>query len=222
MKKKTLIVLIVFLMVGGYFILDCTSQQTQVTQQNVNGNQNQQRDLTHNNKPISSVNDIKANTSLVWKTYTNQKVGITFQYPSTWIKNGKDVEAINISGITTAINMNFIDSVSKTSLLIEYYLPPNGCELYKYSVSQYNSQKSSDKSKKNQITVSGNQAIETNNTLSVDGRGRILNPALRIIVIDFLDKNQTGGIEMQFKTPLPDDIEVAKFKQLLSTFKFTN
>jgi hypothetical protein len=44
-----------------------------------------------------------------------------------------------------------------------------------------------------------------------------------VIVVDFLDKQKTGEIELQFKTPLTDDgLEVSKFDKLLTTFKFTN
>ena len=73
-----------------------------------------------------------------------------------------------------------------------------------------------------QIQVAGNTAIEANMTYDVDGRGNPISP-LRNVIVDLLDKKQTGKIELQFKTPANGgDDEVAKFNKLLSTFKFTN
>lgn len=151
-----------------------------------------------------------------WKTYTNNKLGFTFQHPSAWINKGKDIEVVNLSGTIKAIEINFTDTIFKTTLLVTYHLAPYGAELYRYAVSQYDSTRCG-----KQIEVAGNNAIETITTISIDGKGHTLNPPLRLIVIYFLDKKQTGEIELQFKTPLSNhDIEVSKFKQLLSTFKF--
>ena len=151
-------------------------------------------------------------------TYTNNRLGFTFQYPSTWFKNGKDAEVVNLSGTVTAVEINFTDTVSKTTFLIAYHLAPKGAELYQYAVSQYDSSRG-DK----QIEVAGNKAIESYTTIHIDGRGNTLNPSLRLIVVYFLDKKQTGEIELQFKTPVTNEnSEVAKFNQLLSSFKFIN
>ena len=49
-----------------------------------------------------------------------------------------------------------------------------------------------------QIEVAGNKAIEANTTIRADGKGHALNPTLRLIVVDFLDKKQTGEFQLQF------------------------
>ena len=158
-----------------------------------------------------------------WKTYTNQRLGITFKYPFTWVNNGKDAEVVNLTGTITAIEINFIDTVSSTTLLITYHLPPNGAELYKFAVSQFNSAQGLYAKDAKQIKVAGKKAIEAFQVTSVDGKEHLLNPPLRLILVDFLDKSQKGEFQLQFNTPLIDgDIEILNFKRLLSSFKFTH
>lgn len=158
-----------------------------------------------------------------WKTYTNNQYGFTFQYPSTWSKFGDENNVADRMGNIVAIEVNFIDSLSNTTLLVSYHLPPNGVELYRYAVSQYESSQGWYVKGGKMIKIAGNKAVKVNTEMIVGGRGTKLNPPLRLILVDFLDKKQTGEIQLQFKTPLPDDdIEVAKFERLLSTFEFTN
>ena len=115
------------------------------------------------------------------------------------------------------IGINFQDSLLNTTLSIEYHLPPKGKELFNYSVSQFNS---SQKDKK-EVVVAGNKAIEAKTIISKDGKGNLLNPSLRLIVVDFLDKQKTGEFQFQFKTQMPDDVETEKFHHVLSTFSYS-
>jgi hypothetical protein len=157
-----------------------------------------------------------------WKTYTNKQYGFTFQYPGTWSKYGEENNIVNRLGSIVAIEVNFIDSLTSSTLLVSYHLPPEGKELYQYAISQYKSSQGWYERGGRLLVVAGNNAVEAFTKMSISGRGTALNPALRLILVDFLDKQQTGAIELQFKTPLPNDsFEVAKFERLLSTFKFS-
>ncbi len=158
-----------------------------------------------------------------WKTCTNKKLGFTFQYPNTWVQNGKEADVIDLSGVVTVIEIDFNDTESHTTLSLQYHLAPNGPELYRYAVSQFDSSQGLYATGGKQIKVAGNTAIQANTIYTMDGKGNALNPPLSLILVDFLDKQQTGEIELQFNTPLPNyTIESAKFKQLLSTFTFSN
>ena len=158
-----------------------------------------------------------------WKTYTNDKLGITFQYPDTWLKNGEDVNVTDLSGATTAIQINFIDTVSKTTLLIAYHLAPAGADIFSYKNSQYSSSQGWYEKDAKEIEVAEKKAIVASRKLTISGKGNPLNPPIKSIIVDLLDKPQTGEIEFQFQTPATnEDSEVAMFNQLLSSFKFTN
>jgi hypothetical protein len=166
-------------------------------------------------------NSIKHTIPSDWKTYNSRKLGFTFQYPNTWSKYGEENNIVDRLGNIVAIEVNFIDSLTSSTLLVSYHLPPEGKELYQYAISQYKSSQGWYEKGGKLLEVAGNKAVEAYTKMSISGRGTALNPALRLILVDFLDRHQTGAIELQFKTPLPNDsIEVAKFEQLLSTFKF--
>jgi hypothetical protein len=172
---------------------------------------------------IKVLNAIKDSIPSNWNTYTDNALGVYFKYPDTWTKYGEENNVINRSGNIAAVEVNFIDSLSNTTLLISYHLSPNGAELYKYAVSQYESSQGWYEKDGKLIEIDGSKAVVAFTEMRVSGRGTALNPPLRLILIDFLDKQQTGAIQLQFKTPFPDEeAEVAKFRLLLSTFKFTN
>jgi hypothetical protein len=150
------------------------------------------------------------------KIYTNDKLGFTFQYINDWVQNGKEVEIHGRNGKTTAMEVRFIDTIYKTSLLIIYHFAPNGNELYNYSVSEFDSTRG-DKV----IRVAGNKAIRTYTKISKDGKGNTLNPPFGLIVVKFLNGINADEIELQFKTRADnnENTEVMKFNQLLESFK---
>lgn len=168
-------------------------------------------------------NTIEDTISANWKTYYNSRLGFTFQYPNTWSNLPEEVEVVDLYGNITAVEINFSDTIFKTSFLIGYHFAPNGAELFKYLISQFESANGLYKDGGKMIEVSGCEALEAFTTIDMNGKGNVLDPPFRLIVVDFLDKSKTGEIQLQFRVPLPnDDKEVAKFRRLLSSFKLNN
>lgn len=231
-SKYVLLLLVVFILIAiGIYI---TRSRNSIKQNNQDSNimdsvkvQNDIRDTISpqdlNVQDSVQVQKVAKDTlSTNWKTY-NSTLGVTFQYPNTWSKYGEENNVVDRLGNIVAIEVNFIDSLTTTTLLVSHHLPPEGKELFRYAVSQYESSQGWYEKGGKLIEIAGNKAVEAFTIMSVSGRGTALNPPLRLILIDFLDKQQTGAIQLQFKTPLPDDnIEVAKFEKLLSTIEFTN
>lgn len=159
---------------------------------------------------------------LNYKTYSNTKLGFSFQYPAEWNKEAKDAEVVNLSGAVSSVEINFTDVNSQTTLVIACRLT-KGSELYQYAVSQFKAKQGWYAKDAKQIEVAGKQAIEANMLSSTDGKGNQLNTPMKLVVVDLLDKKQTGEIQLQFKTPVGnEEKEVAKFNQLLSSFKFND
>lgn len=164
---------------------------------------------------------INSTIPLNWEKYSNDNLGITFQYPNNWINSGEESFAIDRTGARVGIKIYFIDSVSNTSLLVDYHFAPNGAELYNYAESQHESSQGMYSTDSKVIMVAGNKAIEAVSKISTNGKGMAIIPPLRLIVINFLDKQQTGSYELQFRTPILDnEVEVAKFNQLITTINF--
>lgn len=213
MKKNKYWLLLIFvaILIGiGILVI---KKQGSVKQYNVNPYLNIQ-DSAHSLKKIKVTNELK------WKTYSNNKLGFTFQYPSSWVKEGKDIKVTDLSGNVTIIELYFEDTILKTNLLIKYHFPPNAEAIYRYVCSQYKTSKGWYSNGRNQIKVDGIDAFEAVTNLNKDGKGHIINPPIRLIVIDFFEIKRKVEIELQFKTQLVDDnIEINKLKQLLSTFK---
>lgn len=158
-----------------------------------------------------------------WKTYNNSALGVSFKYPKTWTKNGEESNSINRNGEVMSISVNLIDTISNSNFYLAYHIAPYGAEVYRLAEDDYNSSKNSNEGDTKQITVSGNIAIETFTTMSKDIKGNIYDPALKLIHIVFLDRQKTGGYNLNFRTPLPgSEKEIAKFNQLLSTLNFIN
>jgi hypothetical protein len=174
--------------------------------------------ITGINCSTSRLNKKEGPIASPWQTYSSPKGGFSFQYPSAWIKKGNDVEVMNPTGNLTAIEANFIDTITKTSLLVSSHLTPASAELYAYALSQYDPSRG-DK----YIEVSGSKALESIRILAKDGKGNELHPALKLMTVQFMDKDKNGEIELQFKTPENNfEQEVIKFDQVLKSFKFFN
>lgn len=171
-------------------------------------------------RPISNGQESSIPTN--WKTYSNDQIGITFSYPNTWSKNGTEINATDLSGTVKAIEINFTDTIHNTNFSLKFY--PNGSAIYKYALSQFNTSHGWYEKDGKKVIIDGSQGIQAFTTISRGAKGNVLNPPNRIIIVDFLDKNQIGAIQLQFNTPLNinEESEVIKFNQLLSSFRFIN
>ena len=216
MNKKLLLalILVAVLAVAAFFIFKKKQEpgiSPSITQQATDT-------LPGSTKPL--MNERKAN-AIVWKTYTNEKLGFSFEYPETWLKEDKETEVINLSGAVTEIDLNFVEPVSETSLLVACHLAPKGMALYQYAEEQFRAKKGWYAKDAKEINVGGKKAIQAFTSLQTNGKGGALNQSLRLIIVDMVDKQQTGEIQLQFKTALAnEEAEVAMFNQLLSGFKF--
>ena len=157
-----------------------------------------------------------------WKTYTNKNLGISFQYPGSWLQLGNESKSVNRSGGVMSISISFMDTITQSTLFIEYHLPPYGAELFKNSLAEFNSSRDqAGATSRKTITVAGSKALETISTMTKDIKGNIYDPPLTIIQVVFLDKQQTGEFHLRFKTPIPNSgTESHRLNQLLSTIEF--
>jgi hypothetical protein len=237
-----LLIIVAVLAIGGiaYYIGTKNSSIPQNTQGNnyqpITQNttpsvpvQNNQVNNPVNNSTTTTTTTTQSTTStnipngnVTWKTYTNSQYGFTFQYPDTWSLNGPEGNSENLSGAIMVHSIYFINSADNTHITVDYHLAPNGVELYQYALSQYQSSQGNYVANGKEIQVAGNIALEASNIWTKNGKGNPMPPT-QSLVVDFLDKQQTGEFELQFTTPVAGDIqEVANFNQSLSTFQFTS
>lgn len=161
--------------------------------------------------------NIENNTALPhWKTYTNDSLGITFQYPPSWKKFGKEASISDRFGTIIMNEINFMDSISHATLVVKYHFAPTGALFFQTLENQF------DPSKGDIYTeVATIKAIESHSQISIDGKGNPLQMPLQITLVTFLDISKTGSLELQFKSPLNEsNTENIDLKQLLSTFHF--
>jgi len=182
--------------------------------------------LTDSNSRSSQdiISTIKPNSAIqsTWKTYTNNQLGLTFRYPVTWRKYGKDINVSDRFKNVTEIEIDFIDSILNTTLSMECHLGPKGTGRYKFALSTFKSSEVDYLNGSKQIMIAGTKAIETFTTLNVNGKGDPIAPVLSI-AIDFLNKQRTGSVELQFRTPVVNEnVAIENLNLLLSTFKFIN
>ncbi|QKJ32462.1 hypothetical protein HQ865_22750 [Mucilaginibacter mali] len=236
MNKNILIGFLIFVLVAfiGYFIWQGIWKNNPQFRKNEHAISNSQmRDDVVIVNPASSKansqNVLSSNLNAVhqkdtgpigWNTYSNKKYGFSFSYPNTWSKSQNDINVGDSSGNIMGMNISFIDTVSHTTFLVQYRLTR---DLYDYALSQFNSSQGWYASGAKQIKIAGVTAIEAFTAIDKNGKGDLITPRLREILIDFPDKPQTGSFEFQFQTPLFNDKrEVTNLSYLLSTFRFGN
>lgn len=160
-----------------------------------------------------------------WKTYTNEKYGFAFQYPASWSIQNENTEVANVSGNIKEIQSQFIDSISKASLEVDYYLPPNSQQIYTNLIDQLNKAKKEENIKIRRIELTNKssriEGIETSEILYRDGKGRVLQTPLKLVTVDIFNKKDNSEIEFQFQAPVSFQAEqVINFERLVSTLSF--
>ncbi|MBS1620116.1 MAG: hypothetical protein JST10_16610 [Bacteroidetes bacterium] len=230
MNKKYFITLLIilFLATAGFFIWKKlpASDENKATYTQVPDTVQTDKVNTISKNNIDTSNQIltpseKNAAASNWKIYSNDKLGIRFHYPDTWLKQGKDAEVINLSGTIIKRGCYFSDSTNQTRFSLEYSLDSNAAKIFQYAKSQYNLPQNSSSNKNRIFLVDGSEAIEISKEFTVNGKGNKINPPLRIIIVDFMDKNKKGEIQIQFQTPVTKEFEEENnFQWLLSSFRF--
>jgi hypothetical protein len=187
------------------------------TSVSTNAKANKELSTNTNKDAVTKTPSINAD----WKYYLNNKLGIYFQYPSSWKKQEKDVESVNLSNEPTAIELAFDDTVLKSSFVLIYHFPPHGEVLFKHAESEFNSSTGWFAENGKQIEVAGTKALWATAILKADGKGRALNPPIKTFLIYFRGEKKASEFELQFKTPAPViDIANSQLEHLLSSFRF--
>ena len=157
-------------------------------------------------------------TGTQWKTYSNTKYGITFQYPSTW-KLDSEAEPTWTNGGIKGLNVSFITDAQEY-FWVSYQLAPAGIDGYKTVLADYNSPSREDE-EKNTLNVNGVTALEEITTSSGVNIVRHEAEQQKNVTVEMLDKTR-GSVSLTFTTPTNsmESTELNEFNQLLSTFKF--
>lgn len=156
---------------------------------------------------------------LNWKTYSNENLNLQFKYPPTYKKEDKDIDVTDRNGIITSTVITFLDTLSKSSFVLEYHFAPNGKVIYDFALKNLNLDKNKEFYKT--IKIDGNDAVQLTKTIRVNGKGKELTSPLCAIVIDFMDKVKSDCIEFQFQTEAKNSkIEISNFSKLIESFKF--
>ncbi len=225
MNKKILFAVLIVAAVGtlAFFVWQGKLKQNEKlipSTPNMHSLQNEVKHTTVDTTAITALRKSIIPSKL--KTYSNAKLGFSFQYSDRFTKVDDDVLSVNRFGETTSVEVNFTDSKTSTTFSVACYLM-KGKELYQYAVSQLEAKKGWYAKDAEKIEVAGNNAIKANMILAVDGRGNKLKTPMKLEVIDFINKKQAIEIQIQFKTPLANvDTERADFNRLLTSFKFTD
>ncbi len=173
--------------------------------------------------PTRNEESTSADSIPTLKTFSENKLPFTFNFPKTWIIQDNLVEVVDRFNNLAVLRAYILDSLTGSSLTVEYHLPPNGVDDYEYLLSQFNALQGWYANGAKQIKVAGKDALKANNLLTKNGKGYAINPPLRVIIVALLDNHQTGEIQLQFQTPSTDKEkeETEKFNRLLTSFKFS-
>lgn len=174
-----------------------------------------------------TVEEVKNNTESEkddWKKYTNKQIGFLFQYPPNWKQNGDAINAVGIDGIIKSVEIYFIDTTTNSNMLVKYHPNPGGTSLFDYKIAQYESSKGIYKTEKKNLIIDGYKAIYGSEIRNRNGKGQLIDPSEKIIVIDFLCDELGGKMEFQFRIALnKTQITLEKqFNQIINSFQITN
>lgn len=154
-----------------------------------------------------------------WKTYSNTKYGISFQYPSTW-QLSNEGEPTGTNGGIKGLSLIFTTDAQEL-FTVDYRLAPTGIDDYQTLLSGYNTSSGWYREDKSTIHVDGTSAIKGVITDTDYNSLKKEKEPMKTVYVDLLDKKQ-GSVGFSFTTPTNsmESTELNEFNQLLSTFKF--
>src|SRR5690606_1594732 len=139
--------------------------------------------------------------------------------PSTWVIQGKETEATDLSGAPISMLCQFMDTVSGTTFSIEYRIGAKGVEHYGYARSQFELSQGWYAFKAKRLEVDGQKGFWATLELAKDGKGHKLEPALTRFVVNFLDNGQQGEFELQFQSPTTEEHATTLLESVIGTIK---
>lgn len=189
---------------------------------NCNNNKESIADKTVlNSTPIA--NTVKEHDDIVsekWRTYSNPKLPFTFNYPNYW-KVNIPLETIEESGEISNILVTFIDSVRTSTFTISYQINSNGKELFNSIKSQFETKTGWYSGNTRKFIIDGNTVFQVILIDSINGKGQKYYPPIKTTIIDFMDAQMNGEIQIQYKLPLTDLlVEESYFEQVVQSLKF--
>ena len=160
----------------------------------INKCENQKHSIISDNDTNNIKNQVviidssKNNVTENWKTYSNPKLPFTFQYPTTWIINGREYYPISPKGEIMSVMFTLIDTITSSSFFLEYHMPPYGKQLFESSLSDYNKSTGMFAKHKNEIQIAGSNAIVATDSFYIErsSEKEIVNLPLYFILINFL------------------------------------
>lgn len=222
MKKTNVLAIVSLILIIGLFALCQPLQKDQ-------RREGESSKTQHNNpreKVSSSTEEItkqKVSTQKDSELYTNDTFNYTFQLPKDWSKYGVSNDVIDRNGEVLANEIRFHDSSGKGSLLLVKRTNQAGVNRFKTKLSEFKSSEGFYEKEKKKFLIDGVVAISSNRIIEKNGKGHVLNPKERIIIVDFLNETANMSIEFQFRSPiLKNNKEVDMLNEILSTFEFIN
>jgi hypothetical protein len=149
--------------------------------------------------------------------YKSSKLPFTFQYPVRWKTQFPEIEVINLEGDVVSTEVTFNDSTSNIFCNISYRTGDNIISLYQDAVSK----KENQNTKVETYNGNGFEAIIQKIIIERDGKGHKLNPPDSLYIIDFLNINKKGEVQILYRQSSTGSYSVNKnVIKLLSSFYF--
>ena len=160
--------------------------------------------------------------SAQWQTVNIKDLGVSFQTPDSWSKEGKVVNSTDLKGKKTSSQLYFKDDKNGYNLLIINRLGKDGLAIHNYKQQQFKATKGDYAKNKKEQTIAGTQALIANRIIKMDGKGHTLQEPKKQVIVNLADKDQKRALEIQFTFPQNQEQAAMKaFNQFLSTLQFT-
>ncbi|RYZ24565.1 MAG: hypothetical protein EOO16_00230 [Chitinophagaceae bacterium] len=147
--------------------------------------------------------------------YKNKRLGLSFHYPGSWVKDASETEERNLNGEPATIGINFRDSATGATLRLEYYLQPSGHLIYDNALA------AAAKKKALRRTLDNVPSVETVCVLAENGKGERLPEQLELRIVDAPDQRTGKNLRITFQYPVTHRAgSVKQFEELLASFRF--
>lgn len=143
--------------------------------------------------------------------YENKKIGLNYSLSKNYIESNAPKEIKDLSGKLKKFEIEYLDTISGSSLNFYFYPKENGETIYKLKQDLF-------ESSKNRVKVANTEGVISTEKLIKNGKGKKLKKPIELMKIDFYNK-KSGYTQIIVKSKKIDTLSINK---ILSSIEFLN
>ncbi len=244
MKRLSILIVLLLILLGVYWYLDNREKQTapvpakhdpakvetpagEETNKNAGNEQTENNNSADKQQQAGKQEEKTSGTTpqkpkvvtFLWKTVEDTAVVLTLKLPENFEPAGIPYRALDAKGKLLNVESRYLDKATGNEVDIKFYPEPNADKIYAYLEKQYKAGAGFFKNGRKKIRIAGHEALYGVSVRRFDGKGHRLNPPAKVIVLARKDPHRQGMYEIFLRAAKGDAKTMKMFEQVIKSIR---